>query len=125
MEALDWDQSLALAKRTGAEVLAVDEADPAWGSLHDWLRGKFPAPLALQVWVRNQGEPGLLDAEKMAAPQSQGEKGREIRHKVLLHWRRSAPVSSAHPIEGVTAPDGMPPAAPGDTPLGIPEAQEP
>ncbi|MCU0781976.1 MAG: serine/threonine protein kinase, partial [Akkermansiaceae bacterium] len=102
MDALDWEQALALAKRTGAEVLAVDEADPAWASLHDWLRGKFPAPLALQVWVRKQGEPGLLDAEKIAAPESQGEKGREIRHKVLLHWRRSAPVSSAHPIEGVT-----------------------
>lgn len=108
MEALEWEQAVELAKRTGAEVLSIDEADPQWPSLHEWLRGHFAAPLAMQAWVRKQGEPHLLDSEKILAPETAESPGQKLHHKVMLHWRQKTSIPSNPPID-TTPPRDPPP----------------
>jgi hypothetical protein len=111
MQALDWDRAVELAQLTGADVLAVDEADPEWPALHEWLRRHFATPLAMQTWVRVQGTPGLLGQNHMSDPDSPNQPDPEPRRKVLLHWPAKAPVPSPPPMETPVPP--APPPAPG------------
>jgi hypothetical protein len=86
MQAIDWEQAAALAKRTGAEILSVDESDPAWSSRHGWLRDHFAVPLAMQTWVLSQGKSHLLDPQQIVAPELANPSSGHPRHKVLLYW---------------------------------------
>ena len=123
MEAVDSVQADELAKRTGAEVLAVDPSDPAWPALHDWLRGHFQAPLTMQAWVVSQGEPRLLDKEKIAAPETANPTAAQARHKVLLHWKPEASIPTNPQIEPTTPQN--PPPGPLPDPLPADEPSEP
>jgi serine/threonine protein kinase len=99
MEAFDWEQAKQLAKRTGAEVLSVDESDPAWEPLHEWLKTTFAINLSTGVWARNQNDLRILDSTNILVPESPDKLSPDLRHKVLLHWLPAKPVSTGLPIK--------------------------
>jgi hypothetical protein len=76
---LDWDQSQALAARTGAKILELEPSDE--GPLAAFIRSGFASRLSSSAWVQAGGKPGLLSAahQKGVAPSTQS-------HPVLLSW---------------------------------------
>ena len=82
-EALSWEQAQNLAKRTGAEILAVDDA--ALGSKQElvtWLATTFMSHLSSSIWVLNQSECSVL-----AGLEVLGVKELDGSRNVLLHWQ--------------------------------------
>ncbi len=90
-EALTWEQALDLAKRTGASVLAVDDTSiKSRDELVKWLGEVFEPHLSSPVWVREQGQPGVLaSAEILAVKKTDGTR------KAFFHWKTNAKYDSA------------------------------
>lgn len=81
-EAFDWEQAQDLAKRTGAQVLAVEDSVVSSKELLAWLKPTFSSNLHTPVWVREGREARVLtDSEILAA------KAMDRQRKVLLHWQ--------------------------------------
>ena len=80
---LSWEQAQNLAKRTGAEIIAVDDA--VLGSKQElvtWLATTFISHLSSPIWVLDQSEPSVLaNSEILTVKTTDGER------KVLLHWQ--------------------------------------
>jgi len=81
--ALDWTQAQEFAERTGAQILAVDEAAiESREDLLTWLGSMFKSHVSSPTWVLDQNEAGVLaGSEILAVKTTEGER------KVLLQWR--------------------------------------
>lgn len=111
-EALPWLLAQDYAKRTGAEILAME--DSSAGSkqqLIDWLPTALPTQLTTPVWVRENGQACVLDGADMMAV-----KVLDRPRRVLLQWCdrptdvRANQEKRADPTVSVPAP--TPTAAP-------------
>ena len=86
-EAFDWEQAQDLAKRTGAQVLAVDAAGiGSKPELLTWLGTTFSNHLSAPTWVRDRWDGSVLAGlEVLAVKELDGSR------KVLLHWQAANP----------------------------------
>ncbi|MCC6884792.1 MAG: hypothetical protein IT576_21730 [Verrucomicrobiales bacterium] len=82
-DAFNWGQAQDLANRTGAQILAVDEAArDTKPELLTWLSTTFSNHLSAPTWVWDQSEANVLTGvEVLAVKELDGPK------KVLLHWQ--------------------------------------
>ncbi|MEI6535821.1 MAG: hypothetical protein WCN98_10810, partial [Verrucomicrobiaceae bacterium] len=81
-EALPWEQARDLAKRTGSEILAVEDG-PAGSrtQLLAWLGNTFGSHLSSTVWVSERGEVRVLDGADILASTA-----KDRQRKVLVGW---------------------------------------
>ncbi len=104
---LAWDQAQELARRTGAQILAVDDATiDSREQLLTWLRATFESHLSSTVWVHDQGESSVLAGSEILAVKERG-----TQRKVLLHWQASISALA-------TADNGWTPLFPNDVLTG-------
>jgi hypothetical protein len=83
---LNWSQAGDLAKRTGSEVLAVeDSAAGTKQQLIEWLKTTFAAQFQPTLWVRQDEQTKVTDGNDILAASSL-----ESTRKVALHWRPNA-----------------------------------
>jgi hypothetical protein len=90
---LNWSQAGELAKRTGSEVLAVeDSATGTKQQLVEWLKNTFAAQFQPTLWVQQDGQGKVTDGNDVLAGTSL-----ESTRKVTLHWKSNAGRTTSDP----------------------------
>jgi hypothetical protein len=90
---LNWSQAGDLAKRTGSEVLAVEDSPTVKKQqLIEWLKTTFAAQFQPTLWVRQDGQAKVTDGNDVLAGTSL-----ESTRKVTLHWKSNAGRTTSDP----------------------------
>ena len=93
-EPLAWEQARDLARRTGAEVLPIeDDAAGTKLQLTDWLNIAFAQQLDSTVWVRQDGQPKVLDKRDVLSVTAL-----ESPRKTALQWKPNSGRTTRDPI---------------------------
>ena len=101
-ESLTWKQAQNLAERVGAEIPSSDQSDPSWLGPPEVLGNSLPALAGATVWLQERGDARVLGSGMIVDPESTSNLSSQIRHKVMLYWRREA-VPAPLPFEKVIA----------------------
>jgi len=81
-EALTWEQSQGLARRTGSEVLSVEDSPTrTQQQLIDWLKTTFSSQFGPMLWVQDGGQAKVTDGHEVLGVSSLGSS-----RKLALHW---------------------------------------
>ena len=90
---LSWEQSQDLARRTGAGVLAIeDAAEGSMQQLIDWLNSTLKSQLSSTIWVQQGGQAKALDKHEVL-----GVTELDSRRKAVLQWKPNAGRTTADP----------------------------
>jgi hypothetical protein len=99
-EALTWGHAQALAKRTGAGVLAADDtSSESRNKLVKWLGEVFRSHLSSPAWVLEQSEAGVLAGSEILAVK----KGEGARKALLLWDTKKNPHTAKERVDGLVA----------------------
>ena len=93
-EPLTWEQAEDFAKRTGAEVLPIEDTpEGSRKQLADWLNATFPTHLGSTLWVRQDGQTQVLDRRDVLSVTSL-----DSPRKVILQWKPDSGRTIAAPV---------------------------
>jgi hypothetical protein len=91
---LNWSQAREIAKRTGSEVLSIeDSATRTKQQQMEWLKINFSAQLQPSLWVQQDGQTKVTDGSDIFAASSL-----ESIRKVALQWKTGADQKTNDPL---------------------------